>query len=202
MPVGIAVSDPLPVYRRGILATLAEVGFEPEAPEDLLAWITREQHRAVLLTLEAPDDWSLLAELSRANADLIVIAVLTNASVEAYVRAVLAGAAAAVPRDAPTHVIREIFEQAVNGTSVLPTAVVRALASATHEQATDTPAPVEEAELQWLRALAEGVTVARLAERSGYSERAMFRLLQSLYRRLGVSNRTEALMLANRRGWL
>jgi DNA-binding NarL/FixJ family response regulator len=58
------------------------------------------------------------------------------------------------------------------------------------------------AQLEWLRALAQGITVAQLAERHGYSERAMFRHLRDLYARMGAKGRTEALMLANRRGWL
>jgi DNA-binding CsgD family transcriptional regulator len=57
-------------------------------------------------------------------------------------------------------------------------------------------------ELDWLGQLAEGTTVAQLAERSGYSERAMFRLLRNLYNQLNVRNRTEALQLAQDRGWL
>jgi DNA-binding CsgD family transcriptional regulator len=44
--------------------------------------------------------------------------------------------------------------------------------------------------------------VVRLADRAGYSERAMFRLLRQLYLRIGARNRTEALMRAHERGWL
>jgi DNA-binding CsgD family transcriptional regulator len=42
----------------------------------------------------------------------------------------------------------------------------------------------------------------QLAEQAGYSERAMFRLLKNIYSRLGVRNRTQALMLAKDQGWL
>jgi DNA-binding CsgD family transcriptional regulator len=45
-------------------------------------------------------------------------------------------------------------------------------------------------------------TVRQLADRAGYSERMMFRLLRDLYDRLRVKGRTEALMLARERGWL
>jgi DNA-binding CsgD family transcriptional regulator len=41
-----------------------------------------------------------------------------------------------------------------------------------------------------------------VANLAGYSERAMFRLLRGLYARIGVRNRTEALMRAKERGWL
>jgi hypothetical protein len=53
-----------------------------------------------------------------------------------------------------------------------------------------------------LRDLAQGRTVAQVADRSGYSERMMFRLLRDLYTELGVTNRTEAMLLARERGWM
>jgi DNA-binding NarL/FixJ family response regulator len=57
-------------------------------------------------------------------------------------------------------------------------------------------------EIGWLRDLANGVSVGRIAEGAGYSERMMFRLLRDLYARLGARNRTEALMLARERDWI
>jgi DNA-binding CsgD family transcriptional regulator len=53
-----------------------------------------------------------------------------------------------------------------------------------------------------LRHLADSGTVASLARTVGYSEREMYRLLGGVYARLGASNRTEALLLAERWGLL
>lgn len=61
---------------------------------------------------------------------------------------------------------------------------------------------LSEEEAEWLTALARGATVVHLADDFGYSERAMFRRLHELYTRLGVSNRTEALVTAQRLGLL
>jgi DNA-binding NarL/FixJ family response regulator len=47
-----------------------------------------------------------------------------------------------------------------------------------------------------------GGTVQDLAGQAGYSERALYRLLHALYSRMGVSNRTEAILQASRRGLL
>ena len=49
---------------------------------------------------------------------------------------------------------------------------------------------------EWLRSLSQGMTVDELADRAGYSERAMYRQLRRLYERLGAANRTEALLQA------
>jgi DNA-binding NarL/FixJ family response regulator len=201
MSVRIAVLDPLPVFRHGIMAALGDAGFRSETPDDLMAWIREEQRRVVLMTLRSGDDWALLERLHRARPDVVVVAVLEDAGVTAYVRALSAGAVSAVPRDAPPEGVRQVFEAAMRGISQLPIEVVRALASPSEvpPEAHDEPAAHE---IEWLQQLASGVTVAQLADRAGYSERAMFRLLRSLYAKLDVKSRTEALMLARERGWL
>jgi NarL family two-component system response regulator YdfI len=56
-------------------------------------------------------------------------------------------------------------------------------------------------QVTWLRRLAAGWTVARLASDAGYSERAMYRLLHALYRQIGVHTRLEAIILAHEEGW-
>jgi DNA-binding NarL/FixJ family response regulator len=53
-----------------------------------------------------------------------------------------------------------------------------------------------------LRRLATGLTVAALAKEMGYSDRNVFRMLGDLYGRLGCRNRSEALLAANRLGLL
>jgi DNA-binding NarL/FixJ family response regulator len=201
MTVRVAVSDPLPVFRRGIMAILGDAGFDPEAPDDLMTWLRDEQRRVVLMTLQSPEDWVLLDRLRQDRPDIIVVAVLEEVSVATYVRALTCGAVAAVPRDAPPEGVKRVFEAALQGTSLLPTDVIRALASPS-EPPPDAPEVPAAREIAWLRELAHGLTVVQLANRAGYSERAMFRLLRDLYARMGVRNRTEALMSARERGWL
>jgi DNA-binding NarL/FixJ family response regulator len=200
MSVWIAVSDPLPLFRSGIVAALGGGGFEAEAPGELLAWIREDRRRVVFLTLETAKDWSLLEELCQARADLLVVALLVEASTAAYVRAIHAGASAVIPRAASPETLRRVFQAAVSGESILPLEVVRALTPGREPpDADEAPSPRE---IEWLRQLAAGATVAQLARMAGYSERAMFRLLSALYRRMEVSGRLEALILAHERGWL
>jgi DNA-binding NarL/FixJ family response regulator len=54
--------------------------------------------------------------------------------------------------------------------------------------------------LMWLHHLAAGGTVAELADRLGYSERAMYRMLRALYREMGVRTRLEAVLRARESG--
>jgi DNA-binding NarL/FixJ family response regulator len=206
MVLRVAVTDPLPIFRLGLRAALSEAGFaieSPESPEDLLAWVRVDEPRLVLFTVRAAEDWTLLPELCQVRAETIVIAVLDEAGLQACIRALSAGAAGVLPRDAAPILVREVFEAAVHGKSVVPTEVLRALAQKTSPNGgTADFGVLSSAERDWLRQLAHGGSVAKLAARVGYSERMMFRLLRDLYTKLGVGNRTEALIKARDQGWL
>src|SRR4051794_25379059 len=91
MLVRIAVADPLPVFRRGVMEILREAGYEPEAPDDLLAWARDEQTRAVVITVGCDADWHLLEALHRSPAEVVVVALLDQMSVAGSVRAFRAG---------------------------------------------------------------------------------------------------------------
>jgi DNA-binding NarL/FixJ family response regulator len=201
MSVRIAISDPLPIFRRGLIATLGDRGIQPEAPEDLLSWARQRQRGIVLLTLHLPEDWKLLTDLRKASEDLAVIAVLNEAQTGLSVRAIVAGAVAVVSRGAEPESVKRVFDAVVEGKSLLPAEVVRALATPRTDVDEDAGSPTAR-ELEWLKGLAGGLTVGQLADRLGYSERAMFRLLRDLYTRMQVQNRTEALMHAHKQGWL
>jgi DNA-binding NarL/FixJ family response regulator len=194
------VSDPLPLYRRGMMATLTDAGFRPEAPEDLLRWIAEQDPRVILLTVLSHREWALMRQLTEADAELILVALLAEAQQDNYVRAIAEGAASAVPRNATPETVLEVFKHAVRGITLLPTGVVRALAPTT--MLTEEQPAINDREIEWLRTLSRGATVADLARTAGYSERAMYRLLRDLYARLSVANRTEAVMQAARRGWV
>jgi DNA-binding NarL/FixJ family response regulator len=198
--IRIAVSDPLPLFRRGLMAVLGDAGFEPQNPEELLSWIREEQRPVVLLSLLSSADWRLLARLREARADTMVIAVLADAKTSSHIEAILGGAIAAITRDALPATVCKVFDAVIAGTSILPVEVVRGLTTSQPAQDEEwVPSPKE---VGWLRELALGTTVAQLADRAGYSERAMFRLLRNLYVQIGARNRTEALIRAHDSGWL
>jgi DNA-binding NarL/FixJ family response regulator len=197
--VRIAVSDPLPLYRRGVITALGSAGFHPDEPENLLEWMAEEQKLVVLITLESSRDWTLLRQLRSRWPDSILIALLGQATAETYAKAMEGGASAAVERNARPEMVLQVLNAAVGGKSLLPVEAVRALAAPPAlPRANDLAAR----EVEWLRALSQGMTVAQLAEHVGYSERAMYRLLREVYARMNVANRTEAVVKASREGWL
>jgi DNA-binding NarL/FixJ family response regulator len=199
MVARIAISDPLPAFCRGIAAILREAGFDAEAPDDVFAWLRDEQAKLIFLSVLTPQDWVTLEEMAEGNPDAVIIALLDDMSVPSHVRALTAGAVAALPRDAAPPLIRQVFEVILSGRSLLPIAVLRSLVRKSAEPDIDKPSPRER---EWLRDLASGMTINQLASKAGYSERMMFRLLRDLYSRFGARTKVEALMLARENGWL
>jgi DNA-binding NarL/FixJ family response regulator len=200
MSIRVAVVDPLPMFSRGIVATLGDAGVAAETPEDLLTWVREVDHHVVLLTLASPDDWTMLDDVRRARPDIVVIAVVDRTRAADPVRALVAGAVGIVPRDAPPGLLTRVFEAAISGESLLPIDLVRTLISSPGGDRQ--PTAISPQEIEWLRRLAQGSTIAQLSVHSGYSERMMFRLLRGVYGKLRVTGRTEAIIHAHEQGWI
>jgi DNA-binding NarL/FixJ family response regulator len=200
--VKVAVIDPLPLFRDGAVAALTAAGHAVQTPVDVVAWVRQVRDAVVVLTVRAEADWAVLAEVCKADSmATLLVALLEDDSTAAGVRAVRVGARSVLTRQASAEVLRRTVSATIEGQAVLPAPVAAALVVGIGIDATS--ALVLSAErLSWLRALAAGSTVAQLADQAGYSERAMFRLLRSLYRDMGVGGRVEALMRAQEQGWL
>jgi DNA-binding NarL/FixJ family response regulator len=195
MVLRVEVADPLPLFRRGVEAVVGELNHRVVVPEDLATW--SQDRRVVLFTVLTRDDWSRLSRLCGEAEALDVIAVLAPYDMAGAVRAVTAGAIGVLPRDASVEETRAALTALVDGRVTLPLDVLRGL------RGTATPEPgaaLTAREIGWLRDLAQGATVARIASDAGYSERMMFRLLRDVYTRLGAESRAEALMAARDRG--
>lgn len=198
MTVQVAVAGHPPMYTRGLAATLGDHGHRTDVPENLLDWARRPGPLVVFLALAQEEDWTMLRSLLTQRADAAVVGVIAEPGVRDVARAVIAGAVGVMPLDAEPATVGEVLHAALRGDSVVPVRVLRALAAGSAGPGR----PVTEAEVGWLRELAAGTTVARLAEQAGYSERMMFRLLADVYTRLEVTTRTGALMRAREEGWL
>jgi DNA-binding NarL/FixJ family response regulator len=200
MAVQVAVVDPLPLFRDGVVAALTAVGHPVETPPDVVSWARQAREAIVLLTLLAESDWAALAKLAEVAPTNALVALLAEDSPAAGVRAARSGARSVLSRQVSAEVLQRTVAATIDGQAVLPAAVAAVLVAGAVKDARAGEPPAER--LSWLRALAAGCTVAQLASQVGYSERAMFRLLRVLYRDMGVGSRVEALMRAQELGWL
>jgi DNA-binding NarL/FixJ family response regulator len=175
LSVGISTTGP----RSRIVQGTEELGLPPEEGRTLVAVMPSgaHQHLAGLDGLRHP-----------------TVHVLADASELAYSAALRAGATGAFAHDAELADIVRIVLCAGLGLTLLPVDVARAL-----NRRSVGPRPhLTNLDLQYLRMLANGATIASISRRFNHSEREMYRLLSSTYQRLGARNRTDALLLAQR----
>ncbi|GAA1314902.1 response regulator transcription factor [Pseudonocardia xinjiangensis] len=195
----VAVVDRIPTFRAGLAAVLEQGGFEVAEPEPPEFRTSYDQLDAAVVTIHAADMHTIRALLAEFP-ELIVVAVLVSPAIEDFCGALRAGAHGGVQWDSTPDEILAVVRAALAGQSLLPAPIVRALAESSVERPEG--GTLREDEIRWLRAIARGTSVVRLARNEGYSQREIFRRLSDLYARMGVRNRHEAIALASRWGLL
>ncbi len=195
----VAIVEPAAAYRRGLETTLRESGFDPQHPADVRSWAAEGGTRAVIVTVRSDADSELTSDLA-ALPDSVVVALVNGGAKGGFLEAMLRGCDGVADwNDQPEHIVA-VVRAALDGHLLVPKDVGAFLARG--RTATPNLPQLSDEELRWLRALADGMTVTKLADDVGYSERAMFRKLHDLYVRLGVKSRVEALVAAQRIGLL
>jgi DNA-binding NarL/FixJ family response regulator len=130
-----------------------------------------------------------------------VVAVLAELTVSTYASAVHVGATAALGEQESAEELVLVLKTALQGRAAVPERLVRAMA-ARIPISPKSESWLEPGQDEWLRHLSRGEPISELADNIGYSEREMFRMLHDLYVRIGVRNRTEAIIWATRHGVL
>ena len=163
----------------------------PQALQDLLPDV-------VLVLCDSDQRWAEL--VSEVEACYLVVAVLPAPLLDDYVRALALGASGVVPVDTSSLITATVVEAATHGEVLLPGQAAKAMALLA--QRTKPPTDLDQAETELLRSIAGGTTIVELARQQFFSERTVRRHLQSLYLKLGVRNRAEAIAAASRIGLL
>lgn len=192
------VMDACPARRHGITSALAEAGCAVEAPDDLAGWLRANPRRVAVVAVRDEHDLAQLGTICGGPGGPNVVAIVTRASATTCTAALRAGATAVVQENGELHELVAVVSAAAMGFSIVPRDVVHVLAGSADVVAIDVS--VGEKEVALLRALAAGSSVADIAAESAYSIRSTYRHLARLYRRLGASNRMEALLAAARLG--
>jgi DNA-binding NarL/FixJ family response regulator len=199
----IGVVDTYPARRYGLVTALSERGYDVCASFD-----TRKLKEALepgispsTLVYSCDDgNISSIGSIHLEWPDAPIVALLAQASVINYRKALHVGAIAVLSLYAELEEIAHAVEGAISGLITLPRRAAEAVARTDREA--DSPSLLNDREIVWLHHLARGTTVTKLAGVAGYSERAMYRQLSLMYRKLGVQNRTQALLLAAQYGLL
>lgn len=192
----IAVVDAFPLARAGTSAVLGAAAHHV-VDADCLDDLPRiDDIDICVVSLRDRLEWEAL-ERSKVAEAVPVVAIVAEADVSAIGTAISRGATAVLPANARPDELLSAVDAAAGGHAFFPQACLRSWMTARENRP-----ELSDVEYEWLSALAHGATVRELSERFSYSERQVHRRLSSLYRRLGVSCRAEAISRAERTGML
>jgi DNA-binding NarL/FixJ family response regulator len=211
-PLDAVVLDPHPIWLDAIEMVLERIGakvvLKTSSAGDALATIERSQPQLLILELDPqldePDGFEVMRRaktLAPALRSIVLSAHHDAAHIDA---ALAAGAAAYVVKTAhPDDVasaVRQAFEHSVYlAGGPRP---IDAAPPAEPDPATERPGGLTRRELEILRLVAEGHSNTQLARMLWVTEQTVKFHLSNIYRKLGVSNRTEASRWAQLNGLL
>ena len=177
-------------YNEAVLGQLVDFGLEQGPREPDSVWVA-------IVHCDDARRWEQLEELA-ADADCVVVAVVSTLDLDGYIRALSSGASGVVYLDMPSAITADVVKAAVHGEVLLPRQAAQNLALlAKREQPRS---DLNAAEMSLLRSVAAGRTIVDLARDLSYSERTVRRHLQNTYIKLGVQNRSAAIAAAARLG--
>jgi DNA-binding NarL/FixJ family response regulator len=188
----ILVRAPIAPYRDGLAEALGRAGYAADSGEHSDQDRRGESVAGVLATVAATS--ADLAEfrslVGRRNVPVVALAV--NPEPRFCLELLRRGARAAIGWGTEPDLIVVVLTLVLEGLSVMPWPTDGLLSEV----------GISEAEADMLRAVADGMTVAALSIRLGYSERETYRRLSAVYQRLGVGRRADALARARSMGLL
>jgi len=197
----VLIVDAAASFRRGLAAGLTAAGYAVAEAAGLTDLDQASSPQVIVASVDTGTDLSLLAGRGTDASRPRIVALLAAQDSELLVGLLRSGVECVVDRNAPPETITEAVRMSGSQHSVIPAWAASELAARIPSRPRNAQLIGDE-EIEWLRLLANGATVAALAERVGYSEREMFRNLNELYARIEVRNRTGALLWAERHGLL
>jgi DNA-binding NarL/FixJ family response regulator len=195
------VLDPYPIWHDAVEMVLARIGatvvFKTSSSGAALATIEREQPRLLTLELDAPpgepDGFEVIRRARILAPNLRSIVLSAHHDTAHLDAALAAGAAAYILKTAHADDVASAVRQAFEPSVYVAGRPRRMPVSAPPAQRTaKRPGGLTRRELEILRLVAEGHSNSQLARMLWVTEQTVKFHLSNVYRKLGVSNRTEA----------
>lgn len=211
--IRVVLADDHEIVRKGIHDLLAEeddIQVVAEAINGVEAVDLTLAHRPDLavLDIQMPEMTGIEATRQiKVKAPEIRILVLTAYDDDPYIFAVLqAGASGYVLKNAPaSELVRAVRTVAAGGSAMDPTVTAKVMAQLSSGKPLGAQASVEgltRREIDVLRLAAKGHTNRAIGLELGISDRTVQGHLANIFGKLGVTTRTEAVLLAMKQGWL
>lgn len=206
--IRVVVADDHAVVRRGLTGLieatddLEVVGIASDGAE-AVALVREHRPDVVLMDLQMPGTDGVEATRVIVSEGLgSEVLVLTSFSDNArIVAAIDAGAMGYLLKDAEPEDLIEGIRAVARGESPLDPRAARGLLTRRTQAAVDPLQELSPREAQVLRLVVEGLLNKQIAQRLGITERTVKAHLTSIFARIGVADRTQAALWAQRRGW-
>jgi DNA-binding NarL/FixJ family response regulator len=202
----VAVVDDHPIVREGIVATLADSGDfriagTAATARDAIALAERERPDVMLLDLELPGGSGLeaIAAIKRASPSTRVVIFSAYAGEDRVGAALAAGADSYVLKGTASDELLETVRAVASGQTRMDAAIA---AQAFEALRAPRQLRLTEREREILKLLGEGLSNKAIAAQLGITERTVKFHVGEILGRLGASNRTQAVALAQQRGLL
>lgn len=203
--IRVVIADDHAVVRAGLaqlLATFADVELVGTASngEEAVSLSAERTADVVLMDLEMPvvDGIEATRQIRAAQPEVAVVVLTSFSDRERILSALDAGAAGYLLKDAEPDAIERAIQAAARGEAPLDPKAARALLSA--RRAPDPANALSDREREVLAMVAEGLPNKLIAQHLGISEKTVKAHLTSVYRQIGVTDRTQAALWAQRHG--
>jgi two-component system, NarL family, nitrate/nitrite response regulator NarL len=214
MSLKLLVIDDHPLVREGVAAALTSLDEDTrvlaarDGEEGMTLAAANPDLDLVLLDLALPgmSGFGLITRLHERQPSLPVVVLSALEEPENVRQAINAGAMGFVPKSAAPHVLRDALKDVLDGNISVP---LRLQSSYTNGAGTDEalqPLPdvgqLTVRQLEVLSRVCQGKTNKQIATELGLSEKTVKAHVTSIFKVLGVVNRTQAVLAARRLGML
>lgn len=205
--IRVVVADDHHVVRRGLTGLidstddLEVVGVATNGAE-AVEMVREHRPDVALMDLQMPEvDGVEATRTILAEALGTEVLVLTSFSDQARIHAAIdAGAVGYLLKDAEPEVLLDGIRAVARGESPIDPRAARRLLAARADAAPDPTAGLSPRETEVLRLVVQGLLNKQIAQRLGVTERTVKAHLTSAYQRIGVADRTQAALWAQRNG--
>jgi DNA-binding NarL/FixJ family response regulator len=196
---------------KGLLSLHEEIRIIGEASDgaEALELIAQEQPDVILSDMRMPrlDGTGLIRALAARALKIPVVLLTTFDDAAVFDEAVRAGAKGFLLKAiSPDTLLQALRDVAAGGTALRPTLTERMERQSTHVErafsATEQPDPLSPKELQVLRLVASGRSNTEIATLLGNSEGVIKNHCSAIFSKMGVRDRTQAVLRAIDLGWI
>jgi two-component system nitrate/nitrite response regulator NarL len=207
--VRVYVADDHPIYREGLVGAIKlrpdlDLVGEAEDGKTALDEIRKLTPQVAVLDLNMPglSGFEVLNAIQRDGLDTRVVVLSASSDSEAVFKAIAEGAVAYVPKEAEREQVCDAVVAASRGEVVLSPEVQEGLASEIRLRGKEDRVPLTPRESEVLKLTADGLSAPEIGFELHVSAATVKTHMQSVYGKLGVSDRAAAVAAAMRQGLL